>query len=74
MSDTRKGIARQVGPELGAFVRWLVDGEAWSLAELLDVLEHPDQWEPEYRQWQLEQLEASAPTRDELEGKERAAR
>ena len=67
-------LSRQVGPELASFVRWLVDGEGWSLDQLLNVLERPDRWESEFRQWQLEQLEANGPTLDELEGEERASR
>ena len=65
-------LHRQVGSELAPFLRWLVDRGDWDLRTLLDVLDDPAAWEPEFVEWQS--ATEHRPTDGELEGEERATR
>lgn len=68
-------LAAQVGPDVVPFLRALIAGaHDLTLDEVLDVLENPDAAEPEFRRFVLERSRATAPSREECEGEERASR
>lgn len=53
-------LAQNVGPDLAAFLRWLVQRGDWELRELLDVIDDPAAWEIEWREWQENERRACA--------------
>ena len=65
-------FAEQVGGDVAPFLRWLVARGDWTVLELLDVLDDPGAWEPEFAEWQAETM--PVPALAELEGEERTAR
>jgi hypothetical protein len=61
----------QVGPDVARFLRWLVDRGDWSVKELVDLLEDPAAWEPEFDEWT--RASSGVPI-EELQGEDRANR
>jgi hypothetical protein len=64
-------LASQVGAELPAFLRSLVERDHFTADDLLDVLEQPGTWEGAFAEWCVDEIQRSAPTREDCAGEER---
>lgn len=65
-------LVDQVGHRLGDFLRWLVARGDWSVQQLIDLIDDPGAWEPEFAEFESETT--PAPSLDQLAGEDRAAR